>query len=213
MVVAKGCAADVVVLITKPRAHLHRLSTTPSSPTLHTHYIDVRAPAVEQLWSLVHCVTTTTTTTATTTAIANLAIMIQQAPWLKELEKGLLLLENIAGEEAICLFVHIILFSESPQLPQRISKEPITTPFSKKGAIPIKGPQKVSLKGPKGPVSLKGAPKGTVTLKGPKGTVSLKGPPEGALALKGPQEGAFTFKRLSEKAWRSFQVTCRQWEP
>lgn len=81
MVVAKGCAADVVVLITKPRAHLHRLSTTPSSPTLHTHYIDVRAPAVEQLWSLVHCVTTTTTTTATTTAIANLAIMIQQAPW------------------------------------------------------------------------------------------------------------------------------------
>lgn len=79
MVVAKGCAAAVVVLITNPRAHLHRLSSTPSSPTLHTHYINVRAPAIELPWSLVvRCVTTTTT--ATTTAIANVAIMIQQ-PW------------------------------------------------------------------------------------------------------------------------------------
>jgi hypothetical protein len=90
MVVAKGCAADVVVLITNPRAHLHCLSSTPSSPTLHTHYINARAATIEQPWSLVvHYATITASTiatatasaTTTTTAIVNIARMIQQAPW------------------------------------------------------------------------------------------------------------------------------------
>ncbi|RLN03066.1 hypothetical protein C2845_PM13G11780 [Panicum miliaceum] len=91
-----GCAADVVVLITNPRAHLHRLSSTPSSPTLHTHYINARAATIERPWSLVvHCATITASTIATSTAIAtatasaittttaivNVARMIQQAPW------------------------------------------------------------------------------------------------------------------------------------
>jgi len=98
MVVAKGCAADMVVLITNPRAHLQRLSSTPSSPTLHTHYINARAATIERPWSLVvHCATITAsmtvtstaiatatasaTATTTTTAIVNVARMIQHAPW------------------------------------------------------------------------------------------------------------------------------------
>lgn len=98
MVVANGCAADVLVLITNPRVHLHRLSSTPSSPTLHTHYINVRAATIVRCWSLVvHCATTIAITTATattiaiatapatatttTTTIVNVALMIQRAPW------------------------------------------------------------------------------------------------------------------------------------
>ncbi|RLM60640.1 hypothetical protein C2845_PM14G10370 [Panicum miliaceum] len=90
MVVANGCAADVVVLITNPRAHLHRLSSTPSSPTLHIHYINARAATIERPWSLVvHYATITASTiatatasaTTTTTAIVNVARMIQQVPW------------------------------------------------------------------------------------------------------------------------------------
>ncbi|OEL18703.1 Serine/arginine-rich splicing factor SR45a, partial [Dichanthelium oligosanthes] len=94
------------------------------------------------------------------------------------------------------VFLNILSLRLIVYLFKRTSKEPITIPFSQKGAIPLKGPQKgaVSLKGSKGTVSLKGTPKGKVSVKGSKGTVSLKGPTKGALTLKGSQEGEFTIK-------------------
>ncbi|WVZ93155.1 hypothetical protein U9M48_039161 [Paspalum notatum var. saurae] len=146
----------------------HRLLSTPPSPTLHTCYINTRAAAIERSWSL--------------RKLMHLSVIHFR---LKELEKGLLLLENTADEEAFCFFILVY---------QRISKKPITLPLSQKGAISLKGPQKraVTLKGPKGAVALKG-PKGTVSLKGsPEGAVSLKGPPEGAVSLEGPPEGALS---------------------
>ena len=93
MVVAKGCAADMVVLITNPRAHLHRLSSTPSSPTLHTHYINARAATIELPWSfVVHCasitastIATSTIATATASATTTTTAIINVAAWSNRL--------------------------------------------------------------------------------------------------------------------------------